>query len=94
MTKQKLDDGYQAVAFEVGKSLENAERRIRELEAQSEAMRKALEMVEWVSTAGCDHSMLECPWCDELEYPNGRHADDCARQAALAPTPTESEVKK
>jgi len=34
MTKQKLDDGYQAVAFEVGKSLENAEARIRELEAQ------------------------------------------------------------
>jgi predicted nuclease with TOPRIM domain len=197
MSKQKLDNGYQAVAFEVGKSLENAEVRIRELEAlnsrlredalfrmresvdvdarireleaqlaaqniranervadalkdradmvdravkaeaqlaeargdmqclrqelgrlraaigpqhcdiharfsagclncrlaqaeaRAEALRKALEMVEWVSTAGCDHSMLECPWCDELEYPSQRHADDCARQAALAPTPAE-----
>lgn len=58
-------------------------------EARAEALRKALEMVEWVSIAGCDHSMLECPWCDELEYPSQRHADDCVRQAALAPTPAE-----
>jgi hypothetical protein len=33
--------------------------------------------------------MLECPWCDELEYPSQRHADDCVRQAALVPTPAE-----
>jgi chromosome segregation ATPase len=43
MTEQKLDDGYRAVAFEVGDSLESALARIRELEGQSERRRSLLE---------------------------------------------------
>lgn len=57
-----------------------------ELEAArkvAEAAVAALKQVEWVSTAGCDHAMSECPWCGELEYPSKRHANDCPRQIAL-----------
>jgi hypothetical protein len=122
-TPGRPDDGYRVVAFEVGKSLENAQARIRELEAQladlrdfaynrapklaseecnsqkeelraqladanarAGGLREALEMVEWVHDA---YQNMCCPWCSNDQEEDGGHKPDCARQAALAPTPTE-----
>jgi chromosome segregation ATPase len=48
--KEVLDDGYRAVALEVGDSLEKAKARIRELEAQL-AEAKA-ELRDWVENRG------------------------------------------
>jgi len=66
-------------------------RQAEAAEARAEAMRKALEMVEWVYDAGTGPNR-ECCWCRNSE--DDGHKTDCARQAALNPTPTESEVKE
>jgi hypothetical protein len=55
-------------------------------EARAEAMRKALEMVEWVRNV--DHWQI-CPWCEADKLPG--HKSDCARQAALAPKTKEGQ---
>jgi len=51
--------------------------------AEIAKLRAALEQVEWVSTGYSESCATECPWCSEMEWPNKRHADDCARQSAL-----------
>ena len=47
----QTDDGYRAVAFELGKSLEAAQARIRELEAQLAALSPASE-THWTIADG------------------------------------------
>jgi len=62
--------------------------RAEAAEARAEAMRAALETVEYVPCAaeGMD-GFSHCPWCEQ--FSDEPHAEDCARQAALAPTPAE-----
>jgi len=52
--------------------------RARAAEARAEALRTALEQVEWVRNV--DHWLI-CPWC-EADKRQG-HKPDCARQLAL-----------
>ena len=55
---------------------------------------EALKAVEWVSPS----YIFYCPWCGSHKYvfidgeqTDGRHTDDCQRQAALAET---DEIRK
>lgn len=60
-----------------------AQREIAEMAMTQAVLVAALKRVEWVSTAGCDHAMMQCPWCDEMDWPNQEHRPDCPRQLAL-----------
>jgi hypothetical protein len=68
-----------------------------EAEARAQAMRKALEMVEWVWIGSENQNQptdLICPWCKQRKghpwcagIPNQGHKPNCERQAALEPAP-------
>lgn len=59
-----------------------AQREIAEMAVTQAVLAAALKEVEWVSTAGCDHAMTECPWCGGYDWSSG-HEADCHRQLAL-----------
>lgn len=74
----------------LGPELDAAVRRAESAEARVEALRVALEQVEWVHDA---YQNMMCPWCGNDQDEDGGHGSDCARQAALAEQPAESEGK-
>lgn len=64
------------------------QKRIAELEAENNRLRRALEEVErvWHDDIQDDlASYLYCPWC----FGKQRHAPDCQRQLALGLTEVE-----
>jgi hypothetical protein len=56
--------------------------QLEELEAGRDALRAAVEAVEWVETPVDDEGINQCPWCLYYEC-LGHHAPDCQRQRAL-----------
>ena len=60
-----------------------------ELRAERDALRAAVEAVEWIPVAGTAYCV--CPWCGNT-FSIG-HAPDCQRQRALGSASAELQVK-
>jgi len=86
--KQRIIREHEAATVRLCGQIDDAVARLVAAEARAEAMRKALEMVEWRASG----AHYQCLWCHNIKMLG--HKSDCARQAALAPTPAESEVKE